>query len=363
MLFKLHNMRMSLDLTTYCNAKCPQCHRTNRWGLGRNEGFPLQHVMMDKFVKAFPPETIKKFKVICLVPTWGDMGMHPEIYDICKYILECHKFNHDFCLQFDTNGSMRDEDFWFKLGGLCRSSGPKLNINFDIDGIDQEMHSMYRRNTDLDKVLRNMEALSLTYAKATSQTILFKHNQPYMKEIKELAKKYGSVYHLFVASERFYPPSLNEHGQYNFTDEDGKEYFLEPADTTVLKNASISHLRDDDYATMKDKVVCRWANDNKININFDGQVWPCCYFGYSDIGSDSPDHQRRFYDNDLIQKYNENRLGNNVYFTPLEEILRNDWWVKHLPESIEKSPISQCTRNCSFTSELSVQQWRTLEAS
>jgi MoaA/NifB/PqqE/SkfB family radical SAM enzyme len=361
MLFKPYDMAISLDLTTYCNAKCPQCHRTDRYGLDRNERFPLVNVSFEKFKSAFTPDTIRRFVSMSLVPTWGDMLMHPEVYEICEYILKCHKDNPSFVLQMDTNGSMRDEDWWFKFGGLKKLNGPSLHVKFDVDGINQEMHEFYRRNTDLNKVLRNMQAFSETFAKTQSQTILFKHNQPYMKEIKELAEAHGSEIHSFVASERFHPAQTNDKGQYNFTFEN-TEYVLEKANPAVFKDPVISHLREDeDYERMKTEVVCRWSKDNKININFDGQVWPCCYFGYSDHGTDDPAHQSRFYSNELIEKYNKNRLRNNIYFTPIEEILTNEWWTEDLPRSIAEEPISQCERNCSFCHPDSVTQWRTLQ--
>ena len=30
-----------VDITTYCNASCPQCHRTNPDGLGKANWLPL----------------------------------------------------------------------------------------------------------------------------------------------------------------------------------------------------------------------------------------------------------------------------------------------------------------------------------
>jgi MoaA/NifB/PqqE/SkfB family radical SAM enzyme len=363
MLFEPYNLNVSYDITTYCNAKCPQCHRTNKNGLARNESVPLVHVPKEKIFKTFTPDLLSRINYLALVPTWGDTMMHPDIYEIIEYFLEVNKERQDFSVSIDTNGSMRDEDFWFKFGCLQRKThGPRLHVKWDIDGHNQEIHSHYRRNTNLDKILRNMEAFSQTLARTTSQTILFKHNQPYMKEIKEVATKAGSTQHTFVMSERFYNKSSNGNNYYEFIDEAGATQILEKADESKLKNTFIAHMSDEeDYEEYKKRVVCRWALINKININFDGQVWPCCYFGYSDIGSDDISHQEQFYKADLIKEYNKNRLENNIYYNTIEDMLKNKWWTEYLPKSIEEDPVPQCTRNCSSYDPNSRVQLRTVD--
>ena len=361
MLFEPWHLNISYDITTHCNAKCPQCHRTNRKGLDRNERVPLVHVPKEKIFKAFTPGLLSRIDRLALVPTWGDTMMHPDIYEIVEYFLDVNKHRINFHVYIDTNGSMRDEDWWFRFGGLMKkekSHGPRLHVNWDIDGHNQEIHSHYRRNTDLNKILRNMEAFSETLAKTTSQTILFKHNQPYMKEIKETAINHGSTEHTFVTSERFYDKS----SIYEFIDEKGKDRILEKANETKLKNTFIAHMKhEEDYKKYKKKVVCRWSLVNKININFDGQVWPCCYFGYADVGSDDISHQEQFYSTDLIKEYNKNKLDNNIYYTDIENMLKNKWWSEYLPKSIEESPIPQCTENCSSYDPNSRVQLRTVD--
>ena len=40
-----------LDLSTYCNASCPQCHRTDKNGLDKVEWLPLVKWSLEDFVK------------------------------------------------------------------------------------------------------------------------------------------------------------------------------------------------------------------------------------------------------------------------------------------------------------------------
>ena len=66
--------------------------------------------------------------------------------------------NPDAYIQINTNGSIRDEDWWWDLGVV---GGDKLQVWFDVDGIDQEMHSLYRQKTDLEKIKDNHYNLSV----------------------------------------------------------------------------------------------------------------------------------------------------------------------------------------------------------
>ena len=79
---------------------------------------------------------------------------------------------------------------------------------------------------------------------------------------------------------------------------------------------------------------------NSLNINFDGNVWPCCFFGNAAImNKDNWKKQHKF-----IKKYYD--YNNNIYETDIEDILRNDWW-KELPYVIEsENPVRQCIRQC-----------------
>ena len=81
---------------------------------------------------------------------------------------------------------------------------------------------------------------SQTNGIALSQTIVFKHNQEYKKDITELVKKYGSANHEFYPSDRFQsstpnsnPTHIFNHNRSNrfyFTNEKGEEEYLEAAD-------------------------------------------------------------------------------------------------------------------------------------
>lgn len=224
------NLTAWLDLSTYCNAACPQCHRTDVDGCGKVEWLPLVQWSFAQFKDMFPPETLGAYRNFDICGTWGDPGMNKDLVKICSYILNSsmpqelrsnERFaNHNHTsITLHTNGSMRDEDFWWKLGHEC---GKRLKIEFTLDGTTQEMHSLYRRKTDLIKTLEHMEAAAEGGATVTTFTVVFKHNQDYIHEIRELAEEFGSTDSLFVPSNRFHHDT-----SFGFMSETGESLVLE----------------------------------------------------------------------------------------------------------------------------------------
>ena len=94
---------------------------------------------------------------------------------------------------------------------------------------------------------------------------------------------------------------------------------------------------------MKDKkpnIICRWLNDEKILVNPDGQVLPCCYLGnpaylYENTkGTDYPGG-KTFDKNPTLKNNIDNKEEYNLNHKTLEENLTSDWFNKDLPESWE----------------------------
>ena len=336
-MWKISNgITLVIDVSTYCNAKCPQCSRTNSKGLAKKDSLPLINWTIEEVKKYYPKKELIdcNVKSITFCPTWGESMVNPDIYAIIQYFLENLKPHSNVYIY--TNGSMRDEEFWWRLGGLPISYKSDLNMIFDIDGIDQKMHEKYRRNTKLQKVLNNMKAFSESGGSYTkSQTILFKHNQDYMDEIKKLVHQYGSSYHEFVKSDRFSKGPI-----FNFINESGDSEQLEWSDKE-FKEPFLSHKSNN----INEKIECRWAKTSHLQINYDGQIWPCCYFGGQQHAG-NPEKQI-FEDSNIIKLYNKNRLDYNIKYKSLTEIIHSDWFKNQLEKSIDNDPNIQCKRSCS----------------
>lgn len=341
MLWNPKGIKVFLDVSTYCNAGCPQCHRTSTDGLGKMEWLPLIRWDLETFQKAFPPEELQDIKTFKFCGTWGDPVMCKELYQMCEYIISNSFWT---TISIDTNGSIRSSDWWWELGVLC---GKRLDVVFAVDGVDQAMHEKYRRFTNLDKVLSNMEMLSHTKAIAKSQTILFAHNAEYQDEIQELVSRYGSTNHSFVISDRF-KKNNGSYEKYFFTGPDGKEEYFERAAQEVLPNGTISGTKDKENVY---EIRCRWAQPrNEVVVNPDGQVLPCCfhanghYQNQFDSRYGSELHRHSIY----ADEYDQNPEQYNVLHRPLSAILNTKFFTETLEKSMESdTPVPQCARQCS----------------
>ena len=320
------NVNVFMDISTYCNAGCPQCHRTNPNGLGKADWLPLVQWSIDQFKTAFPLKTMQRINCFYFCGTFGDPIMVKDFIEITEYIIE----NSNAFISVDTNGSIRDEDFWWNLSIV---GGRRLTVRFAVDGINQEMHQHYRRFTNLSKVLNHMKVAAQTKCNVSVQTVLFKHNEDYKDEIRNLCKEYGATRHTFVNSDRFSDGEyITEH-----TDENGKEFILEKAGSNNIrpKTKLTSNIEYD--------IKCAWAKPrNEVVISFDGQVLPCCYHQ-----NNYTMKKNKFIEKSPIYKeYEDNKLEYNVFHTPLHNIIDSKWWSKSLVDSITNDPIETCIRNC-----------------
>lgn len=208
-------LQVWLDLSTFCNAACPQCHRTDPNGLDKVGWLPLVKWSLEDFKRQFPPGSINEVSFFEICGTWGDPMMSKDIGKITKYIID----NSNAVVHINTNGGIRTPEFYEDLGNYC---GERLVIYFCVDGINNEMHQKYRRGIDLDLVLENMEALSSTKAIARGFTVIFKHNQDYIKDIENLCKMYGAQTVHIIKSDRFIRQNTFE-----FINEEGNKEVLE----------------------------------------------------------------------------------------------------------------------------------------
>jgi MoaA/NifB/PqqE/SkfB family radical SAM enzyme len=363
-----YQLNVTFDITTYCNAGCPQCDRTSKNGLGKKSWIPLVQWTLEQFKEAIKPEDFKYIKTCAFTGSWGDPIMNKDIFEIVKYCVE-----HETHVQIETNGSIRDEEWWWNFGVM---GGKYLQVRFDVDGIDQEMHHKYRRFTSLQKVLDNMYMFSQTDAITASQTVVFKHNQDYINDIEKLCRDWGSQFHTKVISDRF-----NDIPSFEFVNEHGEKETLEKADSSVFKKPFIpgafkaetikdkeniiatteikveeARHADEKVLSLDNNIQCRWAFPrNAIYIQNNGTVIPCCYVGWvhERLMLNNPEENPWFEETHMGHPVWEHLMENeddlNVFKHSLKDILNSsEWYTKVFPESIKgNNPTYTCELHCS----------------
>ena len=176
-----------LDLTTRCNAGCPQCHRTDLNGLRADKRLPNVVWSLEQFKKAFTVEDCNQISTFDLSGIYGDPMMVPDIADIIQYIAQSNPLA---IIQINTNGSLRSEDVWWDC---CMAGRQNLIFFISVEGITQKMHEIYRQHTFLDKILNNMDLISQTDSQIHTQCLVWRHNEDYLEEIEKLCRDHGST--------------------------------------------------------------------------------------------------------------------------------------------------------------------------
>jgi MoaA/NifB/PqqE/SkfB family radical SAM enzyme len=135
-----------ISITTYCQASCPLCARTDR-NTGKLKDFiDLKHSNIDTIMKTI--KDIAKYTNVKKIQICGDYGdplMHPKIEDI---IYEINK--HNLWADISTNGGIRNLNFYKKIAKT------NTTLIFGIDGIDEYTSSKYRMGVNFDKAMKNM---------------------------------------------------------------------------------------------------------------------------------------------------------------------------------------------------------------
>lgn len=361
-----------LDVTTRCNAGCPQCHRTDPMGLKKASWLPDINWTLEDFRKALPEKLCKHIYNFDFCGTWGDCLTNPDILPMVKYIKENADPEVSICI--NTNGSLRNEEFWWDLGV---AGGKNLQVVFCVEGTTQEMHQNYRQFTFLNKIFDNMDTLALTKAVIRTQTLVWKHNEKHLPEIEKMCLDHGSIRHHFVATDRWHGTDRKldftikgEPGVLEATSPDWQKSFRQTHQERKEDENRPDYTRIDRrrFTTQKVKVgegekklmkklsdtsqgckiVCEWGVRNKVVINPDGQVLPCCYFCNPHFfNKNDPEVRKEFVNHPIMKEYKKYEPELNVFTADLMDIINHKWFQEILPDSWNSpEPVKQCSRYC-----------------
>jgi len=286
---------IELELSSYCNAKCPLCIRTMH-----PDKFELKHITLDDIIKILPLDKIKeqKFKFSGVL---GDPLMNPEVLEIAQYLLA----NGSHCINFSTNAGIRTEELWYELGKLSNASND-LFVHFCVDGFKETNH-IYRVGTDFDIIERNMLAYKHGGGHGAWIYIVFDHNEHEIELARERAKELNL---------EFITRTGMRNSLHNFTSMGHTKFeeFKELRNTVTTNKVS---------KELIDSVVCKYVHDDEIFITYDLKLFPCCFLWDSYFRNyDSIQEKLTFDDpswNDLNVKTIDEVIQHEYYQTVLEE--------------------------------------------
>jgi MoaA/NifB/PqqE/SkfB family radical SAM enzyme len=344
-----------LEITSYCNAACPQCPR-NYNGNGINKHMPLSHLDRKVIDRAFDTHLCQRLRQVFFCGSYGDPIMHPEFLNILR---DFRRKNPTLWLYFHTNGGVHDTSYWAEIAKIMAGYG---QIDFGIDGLEDTLH-LYRKNVKYEKVIENAKAFIDAGGRAQWNFIVFEHNEHQVQTVQELSKSLGFVNTLIRHTGRFFNhQTLEELSEWPVH----KGQSLRPPANIDFRNKSMLFLPElkKQYNDIREyfdttDIVCDSLKGNKVAINAEGLVLPCNFFNHNL-------YDARFYEDNVLPCANElstvdgtnqvrkflNSYGLdnlNINHKSLSEIFDNNMWAdlsNSFSCSLDNGRLFECAMTC-----------------
>lgn len=319
--------QVHLEISTRCNAVCPDCPRNFR-GVDILDTYPVCDMKLEQVKQIFPREFIQQLTTLLINGNHGDFVTATDGLEIVEYFINA---NPEIQIEISTNGSARPK-IWEPLGKL-----KQVHIDFRLDGL-ADTHALYRQNTDWEFILSNAKKFIDAGGHATWAMIVFDHNRHQIDECRTLSEQLGF--------EKFW---LVDHGRNAFPvftpdrrlshvigDYQGKTDFEELwQDSHVYLTDPGGAVRDEH---VNRKVDCYSIKNKEIYVCANGEVYPCCYLGFYPLNSTRRSSNRQL--QPIIS--NNNALEHGIegainWFNRIEET-----WHLSVPEG----KIFACNESC-----------------
>ena len=240
-------MNITIEPTNACNLGCPVCE-TGDGTLGRSTG----HMGFEQFTTII--DKIGAHTNTLMFYFMGEPFLNKRAYDMIRYAKDAGIPLIETC----TNGDFVDPER-LVASGLDR-------VSFQIGGMTQETHEVYRVRSRLDRVMRNLrETLKVRGVRRSplrveTGFILMKHNEHEVAEFQHMMQELG------VDQASVIDPCVR-------TVEQGHQFL--PTDRR--------HWAYDEQAfargVLRPKIlpdnVCPWIHYS-MAIHVNGNVVPCC---------------------------------------------------------------------------------------
>lgn len=257
-MYSLNDIKsVHLEITSKCQAKCPMCPRNMQGGV-LNPFVELTEITLEQFKEWFPVNFIKQLNHLYMCGNLGDPMIAKDTTEIFRYLREN---NQTITLNMHTNGSGRNDKWWKDLAEL------NVSVIFGIDGL-ADTHSIYRINTDFNKIIKNAKTFIDHGGNARWDMIVFQHNEHQVEDCRELSKELGFNEFTVKHTSRF------RNGKLNVLNDEGKTInILYP---TLSSKNMIPKIKQAESEILPN-INCKVVEYNQIYVGADGTVTPCCW--------------------------------------------------------------------------------------
>lgn len=280
--------RLHVELSTRCVLACPACPRT--WfaeTFGRP--IPRHDLDLDIFQRFLDCDSGRAITHFHLEGNHSDSIYAPQLFDFIDRWRDSKTFH------IVTNGSRMKSDFWRELAARL---GPKDRIEFSIDGLESTNH-IYRINSEWSSIMQALDILSYAAIPITWKTIIFRHNQDQIDDIRRLAAEKGADRFQLVKTHRF-----------------GGDQFVPDADL-------IDSARTYENSQSVAKIDPACDRGGQLYVTPDHYAWPCCWISaYRTLHQTALWRDRQIWsmlDKDLDQILDSNQVwAGSIKVAPLD---------------------------------------------
>lgn len=190
---------LNLDTINVCNLACPFCVTGTKQLDRKPTRFPLEQAkaVIDK---------VKSHILITRFHNWGEPFLNKELFDLIRYAHEA-----GIHTTLSSNLSIKVDDLAQKVvaSGLDQ-------IHVSIDGLEQDTLERYRRNADINLVMKNIHDIVAEKRRTGSKTprlelafLVFRHNEHEVSRLDAMREELGvesfTAHNAFVYHDSFIP--------------------------------------------------------------------------------------------------------------------------------------------------------------
>lgn len=301
--------RIDIELTSFCNIACPGCSRENT--RFREDFLNKEIISLDTIKKRFRREDWPALVGVNFCGSIDEPTSHPQFFEIIEFFKEWN-----ININIATNGSIRTEGWWERLGKLL--AGTAHMVHWGVDGID-ELSEVYRVGSNFKKVEKNYRAYNKAGGRSTWQFIVMEHNEHQQELVEAKAKEEGFIATKFIWSNRKH--------------HEKKDVSYVPVIVEETKEVS-----------------CRYLNNGYIFINHLGDVIPCCYWNAEHLEVSSPQYtpskkesRARYVD---MWLEHGGPLATNLKYNEIRDVIEGDFFDA-IAESWNQTPLlDRCETMC-----------------
>lgn len=353
-------LKLHIEPTSDCNARCPQCPRTMGSSLEKVPNLEINHLDPEKFQQVLADPYFDKVLQISINGNFGDIVMHPNPRVLIEAIQEIRP---GVRLLIHTNGGAQSMKFWQWLG-----SRPNIHCIFGIDGL-ADTHHLYRRNTRWETVIRNAQAfIDAGNNQSDWDMLVFRHNQHQVEACRQMANDMGFTQFKAKPSTRWYRYPMSVVGR-DFEE----EYLLEAADSVLaeaqknprderdadhyIKGFAFKEgfMRSDDYRTENTPIDCRIKKTKDIYIAADMRVYPCCWMATPVTINQAGYYKPSSFVDELIEDRGWPADFNSLHHHTISEII-DTGLLEIVEDSWSERPFVECINACGVKSIINTRE-------